>query len=117
MNKIEYCINDIQMWINQPKTVTSASQELLPTSFDTSKVYSPLSLFSVLIILSTDLVSVLCTLYRWPDLSSFPAFIHLHLSGLVPENRHSSVAGSPWVTLMDFACSEILAGSGITKHL
>lgn len=31
----------------------------------------------------------------------------------MPENLHSSLAGSPWVTLIDLACSEILAGSEI----
>lgn len=94
----------------------AATQELYPAEFETSKVYSPLSLFSVVIMVSTELDSVRWILYLWPEVSSFPAFIHLDLSGLVPENLHSSLAGSPWVTLMDFACSEILAVSEITKR-
>lgn len=93
-----------------------ASQKLLPTLLETRKVYSPLSLFSVLKIVSAELEPVLWTLYLWPEISSFPAFIHLDFIGLVPENLHSSLAGSPCVTLMDFACSEILAGSGTAKY-
>lgn len=96
---------------NWPRTVIVASQEPCPTSFETSKAYSPLSLFSALIILSTELLSVLCTLNLGLELSSLPAFNHLAFSGFVPENRASSVAGSPWVTLTDFDSSVILAGS------
>lgn len=75
--------------------VSVASQELWPTSFEISKVYSPPSLLSVLLILSTELVSVPCTLYLWPEVSSLPAFSHLAFSGFVPENLASNVAGSP----------------------
>lgn len=54
---------------------------------------------------------MLCTLYFLPDISSFPSFSHLAFNGLVPENLHSRVAGSPTVTLIDLACSVIFAGS------
>lgn len=94
------------------------SQELWPTSLETLKVYSPPSLLSVLLILRTEVLSLLWTLYRWPETSSLPDFIQVALRGFVPEKRASSVAGSPWVTLIDLASSVILAGSEIwNKHL
>lgn len=95
--------------------VSVASHELCPTSFETSKIYSPPSLFWVLIIFNTELVSLLCTLYLWPEVSSLPAFSHLTFKGFVPENLASRVAGSPWVTLIDFTSSVIFAGSGVSK--
>lgn len=98
---------------NWPRIVSVTSQELWPTSLETLKVYSPRSLLSVLLILRTELLSVLWTLYRWPEVSSLPAFIHVALRGFVPEKRASRVAGSPWVTLMDLASSVIFAGSEI----
>lgn len=54
---------------------------------------------------------MLWILYFLPDVSSFPSFSHLAFRALVPENLHSSVAGSPTVTLIDLACSVIFAGS------
>lgn len=84
---------------------------LLPTSFETSNVYSPSSFFSAERIFNVELVSVLCILYFLPEVSSFPCFSHLAFMDLVPENLHSRVAGSPTVTLIDLACSVIFAGS------
>ena len=100
--------------MNWPRIVSEASQQFCPTSFDTSKMYSPLSFVSVFRIFSMEHVSVLWILYLWPEASSFPPFSQVALRGLVPENRHSRAAGSPWVTLIDFASSVILAGSDKT---
>lgn len=88
-----------------------ALQVPLPTSLKTSNVYSPLSLFSVDKIFRIELLSVLCTLYFLPVVSSFPSLCHLTVRGFVPENLHSRVAGSPAVTLIDLAGSVIFAGS------
>lgn len=74
-------------------------------------MYSPLSLLSVDKIFKIEFLSVLCTLYFLPDVNSFPSLHHLAVRGLVPENLHSRVAGSPAVTLIDLAGSVIFAGS------
>lgn len=101
----------------QPKTLMLALQLLLPTSFWTSKVYSPLSLFSVEIIFSIETVSVTLILYFWPSVSSWPSLNHLAVISLVPENLTCKVAGSPWVTSIDTASSMIVAGSMENKGI
>lgn len=88
-----------------------ALQLLLPTSFWTSKVYSPLSFFSVEMIFNIETVSVTLILYFGPRASSLPSLNHLAVISLVPENLTCKVAGSPWVTSIDTASSVILAGS------
>lgn len=101
----------------QPNTLMLALQLLLPTSFWTSKVYSPLSLFSVEIIFSIETVSVILILYFWPRVSSWPSLNHLAVISLVPENLTCKVAGSLWVTSIDTASSMIVAGSVENKGI
>lgn len=94
-----------------------ALQLLLPTSFWTSKAYSPLSFFSVEIIFSIDTVSVTLILYFGPRVSSWPSLYHLAVISFVPENLTCKVAGSPWVTSIDTASSVIVAGSVENKRI
>lgn len=101
----------------QPNTLILALQLLLPTSFWTSKVYSPLSFFSVEIIFSIETVSVTLILYFEPRVSSWPSLNHLAVISLVPENLTCKVAGSPWVTSIDTASSVIVAGSVENKGI
>lgn len=90
-------------------------QELLPTSFCTSNVYSPLSFLSAEIIFRTDTFSVKLILYFDPNFNSFPSLDHLAVISLVPENLHCKVAGSPSVTSTETAFSISVAGSVVKE--
>lgn len=110
-----YKIRSVEWY--KPNTFILALQLLLPTSFETSNVYSPLSFFSVETIFNTETVSVTLILYLGPKVSSFPSLNHFAVMSFVPENLHCKVAGSPSVTSMDTALSVIVAGSAINTGM
>lgn len=86
-------------------------QVSLPTSFETSNVYSPVSLVSADRIFRVEIIFEKVILYFCPEDNSAPSLNHFGFSSGVPATVNCNIAVSHAVTLNDSSLSRIEAGS------
>lgn len=101
---------------HQPSTVRFNLVRSLPTSFLTSNVYSPVSIFSADKTFKLEIIFENEILYFCPEESSTPSLNHFGFSSGVPDTLTSRAAISPAVTLKDSGLSTTLAGSENKEH-